>query len=378
MTARRYDLDWLRVFTIGGVFLFHTTCFYAVNNFYFANTTTNVVFLVLSTFFLLWIMPVLFVISGVVTFYLLKSLKPRELIKQRFFRLIVPFVFGVLAITPFLVYLKKKTLGNFSGSFIDFYLHQYYQGVYELGGNFTIFGLHLWYLLYLFVFTILAIVIARLFWTRWTKRKLERSIRLFERPGAIFLLSIPIVLASYISYLAPEVIGRTNNGGWGIIPYVIFFFYGVFFAFDPRFDTILQRHWKAAAVTSGIFIALYGWTIGTSLYTTVNPWVMCVIIGMASFSIIVLLFGLFHSFVHHGSDLLKRMNDAVLPFYIIHFPVLVFVAYYVTSLHLNIFFMYLIITVLSLLIILGLCALVSRVSVLRWLFGMKRKKEKNV
>jgi peptidoglycan/LPS O-acetylase OafA/YrhL len=378
MTARRYDLDWLRVFTIGGVFLFHSTCFYAVNNFYFANTTTNVVFLVLSTFFLLWIMPVLFVISGMVTLYLLKSSKPGDVIKQRFFRLIVPFVFGVLAILPFLVYLKEKTLGIFSGSFTDFYLYQYYHGVYGIGGNFPIFGLHLWYLLYLFAFSIVAIIIARLFWTHEAKRRMERSLHFLERPGAIFLLSIPIVLTSYISYLEPEVIGRTNNGGWGIVPYVIFFFYGMLFAFDPRFDTILQRHWKVAAVTSGIFIILYGWTIGTSLNNTLNPWVMCVIIGMAAFSIIVLLFGLFHSIVHHGSEPLKRMNEAVLPFYIIHFPVLVFVAYFVTSLHLNIFFMYLLISALSLLIILALCALVSRVPLLRWLFGMKRKKEKEV
>jgi glucan biosynthesis protein C len=376
MTARRYDLDWLRVFTMGGVFLFHSTCFFAVNNFYFANTTTNVVFLILATFFLLWIMPVLFVISGMVTTYLLISFKPKVVIRQRFFRLIIPFVFGVLAITPFLVYLKEKTTGTFSGSFIDFYLYQYYHGIYGFGGNFALFGLHLWYLLYLFAFTLLAIMVARLVWTAKIRKAMERAVRLLEPPGAIFLLSLPIILTSYISYLEPMVFGRTSNGGWGIVPYVFFFFYGTVFALDRRFDTILQRHWKAAALTSGVFVVLYGWTIGTGLNTTVNPWVMCVIIGMASFSIIVFLFGLFHSYIHHGSKLLYRMNEAVLPFYILHFPVLVFIACYVTTLRLNVFLDFLIIVPLSLVIILGLCALVSRVSVLRWLFGMKPRKKK--
>jgi len=375
MTARRYDLDWLRVFTIGGVFLFHSTCFFAVNNFYFANTTTDVVFLVLAMFFLLWIMPVLFVISGLVTYYLLFFLKPREVVRQRFFRLIVPYVFGILAIAPFLVYLNEKTMGVFSGSFIEFYLFHYFHGIYGFGGSFALFGLHLWYLMYLFIFTILAIVIARLFWTRSSKRMMQRSVHVLERPGAIFLLSIPIILTSFISYLEPEFIGRTSTGGWGMVPLVIFFFYGMVFGVDRRFDTILQRHWKTAGVVAAVFIVLYAWTIGTSLNNTMNPLIMCVIIGIASFSIIVFLFGLFHSIGSHGSKLLRRMNEAVLPFYIIHFPVLVFVAYYVINLQLNIFLEYLLIVPISLVIILGLCALVSRVSVLRWLFGMKSKKK---
>jgi len=375
MTARRYDLDWLRVFAIGGVFVFHSTCFFAVNNFYFANTTTDVVFLVLATFFLLWIMPVLFVISGMVTTYLLTSLKPGEVVRQRFFRLIVPYIFGILVIAPFLVYLNEKTMGVFPGSFPEFYLFQYFHGVYGFGGSFALFGMHLWYLLYLFIFTILAIVIARLFWTRTSRRITEHSVQVLELPGAIFLLCIPIILTSFISYLEPEFIGRTSTGGWGIVPLVIFFFYGILFAVDKRFDPILQRHWKTAGVVAAVFIVLYAWTIGTGLNNTVNPWVMCVILGIASFSIIVFLFGLFHTIVHHGSKLLARMNEAVLPFYIIHFPVLVFVAYYVISLQLNIFLEYLLIVPISLVIILGLCALVSRVSVLRWLFGMKSKKK---
>lgn len=375
MATRRYDLDWLRVFTIGGVFLLHCSCFFAVNNYYFANTTTHVAFLVSSTFFLLWVMPMLFVVSGMITYYLLKSISAKELIRQRFFRLIIPFLFGVIVIAPSLVYLKEKTLGIVSGSFADFYLYQYFHGVFGFGGNFAIFGLYLWYLLYLFVFTGLTLIIARWFVPKDLRRRMEPYLCFLERPGAIFLLSIPIIVTSYVSILDPNLIGRTTNGGWGIIPYVIFFFYGVLFAYNTRFDIVLQRHWKVAAVSAGILAILYGWTIvDIQLWNTLNPWLKCALVGSAGFSIIILMLGFFHAVVRQGSSLVNRMNESVLPFYILHFPVLAFVVYYVTRLQYDVFVEFIISALISLVIILFLCVFVSRVNLLRLLFGMKRKK----
>jgi peptidoglycan/LPS O-acetylase OafA/YrhL len=64
----------------------------------------------------------------------------------------------------------------------------------------------------------------------------------------------------------------------------------------------------------------------------------------------------------------------VLPFYILHQPVILVIAFWVVQLQLPVIAKYIIIVVLSFVIIIGLYEVVKRVSVLRFLFGMKLRR----
>jgi hypothetical protein len=68
---------------------------------------------------------------------------------------------------------------------------------------------------------------------------------------------------------------------------------------------------------------------------------------------------------------LQPLNEAVLPFYVLHQSVLIYVGYVVVQWDIPALAKWLIIAPLSFAIIVGLIAIIRRVNVLRFLFGMK-------
>jgi hypothetical protein len=74
--------------------------------------------------------------------------------------------------------------------------------------------------------------------------------------------------------------------------------------------------------------------------------------------------------------LLSRANEAVLPIYILHQPVILLLGYFIIQLQLPILVKYLIITPLAFGTTLGLYEYgIRRVNLLRYLFGLKPRKQ---
>ncbi|MFC1904583.1 acyltransferase family protein, partial [Chloroflexota bacterium] len=108
-------------------------------------------------FFNQWMMPLFFIVSGAAVVYSLRSRNARGFLKERVLRILVTWVLiGIFVIAPPQVYLERLTHGDFSRTFFQFYPH-YFEGVYGFGGNFAIVPLHLWYLVFLFIFSLIAL-----------------------------------------------------------------------------------------------------------------------------------------------------------------------------------------------------------------------------
>jgi glucan biosynthesis protein C len=109
------------------------------------------------TFLANWLMPVMFVISGASLFY---ALGAGKFIEDKVRRLFVPLIVGIFSHVMLQVYLERITHHQFFGSFWEFISH-YFEGWYGFGGNFAWMGLHLWYLLILFVFSLICYPLLR-------------------------------------------------------------------------------------------------------------------------------------------------------------------------------------------------------------------------
>jgi glucan biosynthesis protein C len=73
-----------------------------------------------------------------------------------------------------------------------------------------------------------------------------------------------------------------------------------------------------------------------------------------------------------NNSVLRYSNEAVLPFFVIHHPAIVLIAFYVVQWNLGIGVKWLIISTQALLLILAVYELlIRRVNGIRWLFGMK-------
>jgi glucans biosynthesis protein C len=374
MVLRRYDLDRLRVLGTGTIFVFHCLCIFSGPYFILMNPDLSPVALALVSFFLLWMMPVFLIVSGMVTVYSLRSASGVSLVRSRMYRLMVPFVFGVFVLSPVIMYYSRLSTSGFSGSFADFFLHGYFNGLQGFGGNFSFVGNHLWYLMYLFAFTVVVVMVLGMLPRAWMGRSVDRLGRFFEVPGTFFLLCVPLVCAVAFNYLEPVVIGQTNTGGWNIVALFLFFCYGLLFAGSRRFDAIIDRHWTPMLLVALIFVPLYSWLVFIGGFDGLAVWEKCIILGLAGFSSLLVIVGAFHRWAQRPSARLERINEGILPFYILHLPVIMVVGFYVIHLDLGILPKLGLIMVISLPIVILLEYIVSRISVLRFIFGMPRRK----
>ena len=129
---RKYFIDWLRIALIISVFFFHVGMIFNSWGWH-VKSDERITFLEpIMAWLHLWRMPLLFLVSGVGTFYALGHRTSRQYLKERFKRIFIPFMVGVFTLVPVQVYIEKIDSYNSLG---NFYLHMF-DGIYPTG-NFS-------------------------------------------------------------------------------------------------------------------------------------------------------------------------------------------------------------------------------------------------
>jgi hypothetical protein len=332
-------------------------------------------FTLLDVFFLgLWPIPLFFILSGASTYYALGFRNSRQFIRERIRRILIPFIFGIFIIVPPQVYLEYNY--KFSSTYFQFYPH-YFEGVYGLGGNFSIIGHHLWYLLVLFIYSLITLpLLIRLRGEKGKKIILKLAV-FFEKPGAIFLLALPIIVLEMI--LSPVGIGTRVLGGWNIFAYIIYFIYGFLIFSNSSFQHAIRRHWKVSLLLGLITILIavsvsYPILQDMRVYSFfMNPLIWG-LRALSSWFWIIALLGFGNSYLNRTNRFLKYANEAVLPFYILHLTVILIIGSYVVWWNIGVIAKYLIISAFSFVVILAIYGLIIRpFRIMRLLFGMKTK-----
>jgi len=266
---RRYDIDWLRIFAVITIFFFHCARLFDYDQWHVKNGQLSFGMSVFVAFVVQWIMPLFFVLSGESACFSLRSRKAGQYIRKRFQRLIIPFIFGVLVLAPPQIYLERVSNAQFAGSFIQFY-PLYFDGLYGYGGNFAWMGLHLWYLLFLFVFSLLTLPLFLYLMKETRHNAISRMAAFFKKPGAIFLLAIPLALTLVFtdSLFQPDgLLGRWSSfvyfGGWNLFIYLIYFIYGYLLASD-QFKETIKKHGRIALVMGTI--------LSIPVFLLITPW----------------------------------------------------------------------------------------------------------
>ena len=372
---RRYDLDWLRVLAFSGVFFYHCSRFFNTAGWHVKNTETSAIVDFFTNIFDLFGMPLIFAISGASIFFALRPGGARRFLRERILRLLVPLVLGILVLAPPQVYLDRLTHGEFTSSFLAFLPH-FFQPA-----NFAWTGVHLWYLEYLFVFTL---VLLPLF--IWLKRPSGQSaIRVLSRysmhKGAIFFWAVPIALVSItvdpFGLLKPQL----SEALLRLVMFPLYLIYGYLIYADECLQQaiIRQRRLSMVLAIAGTCVALliqvaideWGWKVSWLSFALVMS-----LASLLIWSYLLTIFGYGMRYLTANRRLLSYANEAVLPFYILHQPVILVIGYFIIRLPLPILAKYLIITPLALSITLGLFEYgIRRVNQLRRVFGLKASKQ---
>jgi len=256
-SERKFELDWIRVMAILVVFLYHSTRFFNLSNWHIKNINTYVWIEVWNYFATLWMMPLFFIISGASLFFALsKKSGWKKFYSNKFSRLMLPVLFATVTHSALQIYLERVNHGQFSGSFLSF-LPEYFSGLYlEIGGagNFAFHGMHLWYLFFLFFYSLLCYPLFT-----WLTGKgyqaLNRILNMFVLPGLIYLLfPIPLLIMKLI---IPHSVLSVGNGGWGFIYYLWFLIAGFLIASSERLAWQIRDKRGISLLLAAILTALY-------------------------------------------------------------------------------------------------------------------------
>ncbi len=370
-SQRRIDLDWLRVILIGLVFIFHSGRFFDTGGWHVKNAETYFGVQVWTTFLANWMMPAIFMVSGASLFFALGS-SNGKFVKDKVLRLLVPLVVGVFTHVAVQVYLERVSQHQFTGTFFEF-LPRYFNGLYTSGGNFAWMGLHLWYLLVLFVFSLALLPLFR-----WLQGRGARTLSKFgdvlSLPLMVYVLAAPIALLLVNLNPRSLLFGSRDWGGWPLPVYLFFFVYGfVVISHAGLQRRIMQQRWLSLALGLAGFAVLFViWgTQGDAPYRAPRYAQIFTVFGISGWCWVLAIFGFGLQHLTRSTPFLQRANEAVLPFYVLHQSVLIVVGYFVVQWDLPAGLKWLLIAPLSFAIIVGLIAIIRRVNVLRFLFGMK-------
>jgi glucan biosynthesis protein C len=358
------------------VFVYHSSRFFNMGDWHVKNPTWYPWVEVWNGFAGTWLMPLMFVISGASLFYAVGKGGAGKFAKDKLLRLLVPLLVCDLTHASLQVYLERLTHGQFSGTYFQF-LPSYFQGIYDgsnpASGNFAVTGMHLWYLLYLFLFSFILYPLMR--WLRGRgQRVLSRLGDLLALPGAVYALALPTVLLLVLFDPSGPVMAE-QEAGWSLVIYLWLLLSGFVLFSHERLQVSVQRlRWPSLALallSTAAFLFLsfrFDWpAFGTPRYVLVFG-----LRGLGSWCCVLAVLGFGRKYRDFSTPFVKYANEAVLPFYILHQTVLLCVGYFVVQWAIPDLLKWVIILVASFAIIMVLYEfLVRRFNLMRFLFGMK-------
>ena len=102
-TERRHDIDWLRVIAIGLLLIYHIAIVFqpwaVFIGFIRSSESLNGLWKPMSMLNV-WRIPLLFFVSGMGVYFAMRKRNWKELVVERSRRILIPFLFGMVAIVP--------------------------------------------------------------------------------------------------------------------------------------------------------------------------------------------------------------------------------------------------------------------------------------
>jgi glucan biosynthesis protein C len=332
---RIYYLDWLRISAFGILILFHSLQPFTNFNWLLNSEHKTIVADIFTVFFHTWRLHLIFFVSGVGTWLAIRS-RGKYFFNDRFLRLIVPFVFGAIVIVPCQYYYQMLQKG-IDISFIDFMIN-YPQFIMNKDIQFDLFlwiieiGIHLWYLPYLFIMTLITFpLLKRINTTGLSEAFMQR---LTKWPGLILLFALPIIITIIVLQpIFPEYTSVADFFSYGFS-----FVYGfIYIKEHARLLPIVRKNNNillALGILSSVLIIafLLNETLRNAAFNAeynIYHVIVSIPIGLSAFSWTLYFVSLFSRKFNFNIMALAGLNRSILPVYIVHQSIIVVTGFYI-------------------------------------------------
>jgi cbb3-type cytochrome oxidase subunit 3 len=375
LSSRRYDLDWLRILAFGLLIFYHTGMFFVEWEWHIKNNVISEALEWPMRFMSQWRMPLLFMISGAACYFALRRRRAGSFARERFLRIFLPLVFGILVIVPPQIYFERLTQGH-TYSYLQFYPSAFNPLKPYPEGNFS--WHHLWYLAYIFVYSLVCLPLFRYWLTGKGKDQMEHITAFFARPGMVFLpalwlLAGDLVLREYWPEDTHALVDDWANHFKSLSLFLI----GFLLVAQGSFIDVVARQRRVSLsvglVTATVLYARY-WVHWPEGISEAEVTLFRCLAFLNGWSWLLTILGFARTYLNFSNTRLRYANEAVYPFYILHQTVIICLAYPMINWALPVGVKFLLISLGAF----GVCWLlyegvIRRVWFLRPLFGLKAK-----
>lgn len=289
---RRHDIDWLRVIAIGLLLIYHIAIIFQPWAMFIGFIKSNESLEGLwkpMTMLNVWRIPLLFYVSGMGLYFAMRKRNWHQLLLERSKRILLPFLFGIVAITPLHMFIFQK----------------YYNmplGYYSHWG-------HLWFLGNILVYVGILLPLFSYLKKKEHGRFRKVLSNLMRHPGGPLLISLFFVLE--VMLVKPQLFSLYAQTWHGFFNGFLAFLFGYLFVYSGKsfWQTVLKWRWLylgLAAVLFGIRYFIYA-TEAPGYLTAIES--NCWIFGV---------FGLGYKYLNKSSKTLSYLSQAAYPVYIIH------------------------------------------------------------
>ncbi len=309
---RKHFVDNLRTLAVLGLIPYHAMMVYnTFESFYVWVRGIPVLNAILRVVYP-WYMPLIFVLAGMSASYSLARRSAAAFVKERFTKLLLPLVLGILLLIPPQTYIAEIYHNGYTGGYFAQYALFFTKPTDLTGyaGGFT--PGHLWFLLYLFVISLAALPLN--LWHR--KRGGGPAFGKWQVWQLLMLFLIPLLLAPLL-----------DIGGKSLTEYLGLYLLGYFVLSRDDVQEKLKKHWPPLTC---LLLALSAGFLVMSEVFGVEGGIPHDIYGrFLGWTGVLALLAVGKRFLDYRDARTAYLAAASFPVYLLHQTVLVIAAYFI-------------------------------------------------
>lgn len=342
--TRRYDIDWLRVIAIALLIVYHIAIGFqpwgALMGFIKNDDSLEWIWYPMAMLNM-WRIPILFFVSGMGVYFSMRKRSFMALLLERSQRIVIPLIFGAITIVPLHIFLWQK---------------YYFQDLnYQPGQG------HLWFLLNIFVYTLISVPVILLIRKYVSESKRKQLVSRISNP-LVFVVAAGLIVAES-ELLKPQMYNLFAQTPHGYLLGFIAFVSGFIMVSLGKnyWDSFKGWKWLYVGVASLLYAARIVFFEMNSPYY---------LMGLETAAWIFTVFGFCYQYLNQPSALLDYLRKAAYPVYILHMVVQYGLSYFIFPTSLPVQIKLVLMIVFTIGVSVGLYEFViKRLSILNYLMG---------
>ena len=300
-----------------------------------------------------WFMPLMFLLAGVSAAFSIRKRGYSEFIKERFIRLGIPLLFGIIIINPILSFIADQSHNGYDGNYFEHYPIYFtrFTDLTGYDGGFTL-G-HFWFIAVLIIISCLGCGVIKFI------DCISRSNR-----------NIMLIINCFVIILAIAVFDVTFFGK-KIPTYLCVYLLGYYLFSNQEF---IKKLVKIKILF--VFVFVLSSIMNTILFVYIEDYALLNnICNYLSFVTgIPALICLAKGYLDYSNKISRYCARLSYVFYIVHFPIVVLCQYFISLTGVGSIYNFVLSLFISTILSCSVCYIIEKNAVIGCLFGLKRNK----